>query len=155
MNSSYMYVHVGTIIEFIMLRYKLILSLNYTLSLHIQCISLSAKKIHIYRLLSLHLKADLIKRNFRSSDKVHIMKYCFSIQAGVFVSQSSLPIGKIQRVGLLTVIQTVNMLVWIINDRVSPNFNITSPNNLRTVVKCCHLMSTSKTIWVSLCQQCK
>ncbi|XP_033645622.1 battenin-like [Asterias rubens] len=42
------------------------------------------------------------------------LQLCY--QVGVFVSQSSLPIGKIRQVGLLTLFQTINMLVWIFNE---------------------------------------
>ncbi|XP_022104798.1 battenin-like isoform X2 [Acanthaster planci] len=42
------------------------------------------------------------------------LQLCF--QAGVFASQSSLPIHKIKRVGLLTAVMTINMLLWVIND---------------------------------------
>ncbi|XP_071798659.1 battenin-like isoform X2 [Asterias amurensis] len=52
----------------------------------------------------------------------HQVKRCIKLVAwlsfcvGVFVSQSSLPIGKIRQVGLLTLFQTINMLVWIFNE---------------------------------------
>ncbi|XP_038057259.1 battenin-like [Patiria miniata] len=42
------------------------------------------------------------------------LQLCF--QAGVFASQSSLPILKIRRVGLLTAVLTINMLLWLINE---------------------------------------
>ncbi|XP_011270729.1 hypothetical protein CAOG_09041 [Capsaspora owczarzaki ATCC 30864] len=59
-------------------------------------------------------KADQDRDNFWYANSYAILGFCY--QVGVFISRSSLQVVKFPRVEILTVLQGLNLIIWVVDD---------------------------------------